>query len=87
MTTSIPTLFADGGIAGNISNYIGGYDLIAPNNPNNDIIDDLYPSSFSLAVLAIPAVPLPASAPMFGAALVTLGAVGYGLKRKKAVAV
>ena len=27
-------------------------------------------------------VPLPASAPMFGAALMALGAVGYGLKRK-----
>lgn len=27
-------------------------------------------------------VPLPASAPMFGAALLALGAVGYGLKRK-----
>ena len=27
-------------------------------------------------------VPLPASAPMFGAALMALGAVSYGLKRK-----
>lgn len=31
-------------------------------------------------------VPLPASAPMFGAALVVVGAVGYGMKRKKAIA-
>ncbi|MDX7953451.1 hypothetical protein P7D22_19995, partial [Lichenihabitans sp. Uapishka_5] len=31
-------------------------------------------------------VPLPASAPMFGAALLALGAVGYGMKRKKAAA-
>ena len=30
----------------------------------------------------VSSVPLPASAPMFGAALVALGAVGYGLKRK-----
>lgn len=31
-------------------------------------------------------VPLPGSAPMFGAALLALGAVGYGVKRKKAAA-
>ena len=31
-------------------------------------------------------VPLPASAPMFGAALLALGAVGYGMKREKAAA-
>lgn len=29
-------------------------------------------------------VPLPSTAPMFGAALVALGAVGYGLKRQQA---
>lgn len=84
VTTPVPTLFADGGIPNNISNYIGGYDLIDPNNPNNDIIDDLYPSSFSLTVSALSAVPLPSSAPMFGAALLAVGAAGYGLKRRKA---
>ncbi|MBE7158419.1 MAG: molybdopterin-dependent oxidoreductase [Rhodospirillales bacterium] len=31
-------------------------------------------------------VPLPSSAPMFGAAVLALGAVGYGLKRKSAAA-
>ena len=31
-------------------------------------------------------VPLPASAPMFGAALLAFGAVGYGIKRKKVAA-
>lgn len=31
-------------------------------------------------------VPLPASAPMFGAALVALGGIGYAAKRKKAAA-
>lgn len=31
-------------------------------------------------------VPLPASAPMFGAALLALGAVGYGMKRRKSAA-
>ncbi|MCW6512639.1 hypothetical protein [Lichenifustis flavocetrariae] len=30
----------------------------------------------------VSSVPLPASAPMFGAALMALGAVGYGMKRK-----
>lgn len=34
----------------------------------------------------VSAVPLPASAPMFGAAILALGAVGYGVKRKKAAA-
>lgn len=32
----------------------------------------------------VSSVPLPASAPMFGAALLALGAVGYGMKRKAA---
>jgi hypothetical protein len=44
---------------------------------------------FSFATTAsvtLSSVPLPASAPMFGAALVALGAVGYGVKRKKAAA-
>ena len=31
-------------------------------------------------------VPLPASAPMFGAAILALGVAGYGVKRKKAAA-
>lgn len=34
----------------------------------------------------VSSVPLPASAPMFGAAVAALGVVGYGLKRKKAAA-
>ena len=37
---------------------------------------------FSFTNLSMSVVPLPSSAPMFGAALVALGAVGYGLKRK-----
>lgn len=40
----------------------------------------------SVAVFAVSAVPLPSSAPMFGAALLAIGAVGYGVKRKKAAA-
>ena len=35
----------------------------------------------------VSAVPLPASAPLFGAALMALGAVGYGLKRKGKAAI
>lgn len=35
---------------------------------------------------AVSPVPLPASAPMFGAALVVLGVAGYGLKRKSKAA-
>ena len=34
----------------------------------------------------VSSVPLPASAPMFGAAVVALGLAGYGVKRKKAAA-
>lgn len=45
----------------------------------------------SMAVLTVTdtslsAVPLPASAPMFGAAVLTLGLAGYGVKRSKASA-
>lgn len=44
-------------------------------------------NSFEFAAVLPGTVPLPASAPMFGAALVVLGAVGYGVKRRaKAVA-
>lgn len=42
--------------------------------------------TFKATEVGVSAVPLPASAPMFGAALLALGAVGYGLKRKKAAA-
>lgn len=36
--------------------------------------------------VSVSAVPLPASAPMFGAALVVLGTIGYGLKRRASAA-
>lgn len=42
-----------------------------------------YGGSFSISVSA---VPIPSAAPMFGAALLALGAAGYGLKRRKATA-
>ncbi|MCW6512289.1 hypothetical protein [Lichenifustis flavocetrariae] len=37
-------------------------------------------------ITAVSAVPLPAGLPMFGAALLRLGAVGYGLKRNRKAA-
>ncbi|MCW6513153.1 VPLPA-CTERM sorting domain-containing protein [Lichenifustis flavocetrariae] len=41
-------------------------------------------NTFSVETVApsLSAVPLPASAPMFGTALIALGAVGFGMKRK-----
>lgn len=46
---------------------------------------DYNDTQFVLTGVYLSAVPLPSSAPMFGAALVALGAVGYGLRRKVAV--
>lgn len=42
--------------------------------------------AFEFSNVAVSSVPLPASAPMFGAALLALGGLGYGMKRKKAAA-
>ncbi len=53
---------------------IGSYSYVAFGSLNQN--------AFEYAALS--AVPLPASAPMFGAALMALGAVGYGMKRKAA---
>jgi hypothetical protein len=44
------------------------------------LVSYAFESTPGLAI--VPGVPLPSSAPMFGAALVALSAVGYGLKRK-----
>lgn len=55
---------------------LGAYDFVGFGSVNQN--------AFEYAALS--AVPLPASAPMFGAGLLALGAVGYGLKRKKAAA-
>ena len=43
-------------------------------------------STLDTITVDVSAVPLPASASLFGAALTALGAAGYGLKRKKAAA-
>lgn len=42
---------------------------------------------YAIGIDTLAAVPLPASAPMFGAALVALGLAGYGMRRTKAAAV
>ena len=53
-----------------------------------DIAGGRYVSNLaSLTVYSISAVPLPSSSPLFGAALVALAGLGYGVKRKKATAV
>ena len=47
----------------------------------------LPPSGYAgTLTVAVTTVPLPASAPMFGAAVLALGLAGYGLKRKRAAA-
>lgn len=42
--------------------------------------------AFEFSNVSVSSVPLPASAPMFGAALLALGGLGYAAKRKKAAA-
>lgn len=41
-------------------------------------------AKFSVQTVSISTVPLPASAPLFGAAILALGAAGYEMKRRKA---
>ena len=60
---------------------IGEYSFRISGTTNGD--SPSYGGSLSIRVST---VPLPASAPMFGAALLALGLVGYGVKRKKAIA-
>lgn len=50
------------------------------------VLTDGYIGIRNMQVAGLSAVPLPASAPLFGAALLALGAVGYGMKRRKTVA-
>lgn len=52
------------------------FSLAAAFGDGSVLVEDVSPS----------AVPLPASAPMFGAALLALGAIGYATKRKKSAA-
>lgn len=50
---------------------------------DNHYADNLGALTVSVSGTNISAVPLPASAPMFGAAVLALGLLGYGVKRKK----
>lgn len=43
-------------------------------------------ADFNVSQLSITAVPLPATAPLFGAALLALGAAGYGMRRRVSAA-
>ena len=87
-------------LAGNVITSFTGSQLTNPNTPTglgyqlttisaegfnySAVRFETTQNSFEFA--AVSAVPLPASAPMFGAALLALGAIGYGVKRKKAAA-
>ncbi|MCW6509445.1 VPLPA-CTERM sorting domain-containing protein [Lichenifustis flavocetrariae] len=54
---------------------------------NNDAGQQVVYANFEVtSFAAVSAVPLPASAPLFGAALIALSSVGYGMKRKKVAA-
>jgi hypothetical protein len=63
--------------SGAAGNYTLSFNFTAGPTPAKDLLLD---------GVSLSSVPLPASAPMFGAALAALGAIGYGLKRKKAAA-
>lgn len=66
----------------NGGHQVGGWEFARVGRPSGDTN---YGHN-SVAVFSVSAVPLPASAPMFGAALLAFGAVGYGVRRKKAAA-
>lgn len=70
--------------------YVGFEDLSSDRSlyrsQNYNVDYNYTDEQFSFTNLSVSSVPLPASAPMFGAALLALGAVGFGLKRKKAAA-
>ena len=51
-----------------------------------DIATFASPRSTVMTAFAVPSVPLPSSAPMFGAAVLALAGLGYGMKRRKLAA-
>ena len=65
------------GIRYSLGNGTNGTDTASSNN------GDFSTGTLTVSPDTISSVPLPASAPMFGTALVALGAVGYSLKYKK----
>ena len=71
-------------VVGNLGTFAapaGAAELLLGINDNH-YADNL--GALNVSVSTISAVPLPAAAPMFGAALLAFGAVGYGMKRRKA---
>ena len=84
-------------IAMNVSTFAANNHVIQGSSYADALVDpylSIAPgySDFSLVFsdginnLSLSAVPLPASAPMFGAAVLALGVTGYGMKRKRAAA-
>ena len=71
-------------VVGNLGTFAapaGAAELLLGINDNH-YADNL--GALTIGVSSVSAVPLPAAAPMFGAALLAFGAVGYGMKRWKA---
>lgn len=96
-TSSTGDLFSIGGSSGRIyldTTFVSGSSLTFSSTFAGQTFSSLglTPGTYTYTLpsdsvtIDIGTVPLPASAPMFGAALVALGAVGYGLKRKQAAA-
>lgn len=87
---SIPSLSSQafGPLAATGSGYLGGEPFYY--DPDTGLPVGGFSLGFSVtsvsSIAAVSAVPLPASAPMFGAALLGVAGLGYGLKRKKAAA-
>ena len=70
------------------SGGVSSFELEGIGNPvaANSFVGFSFDGSGTFSGELISAVPLPSSAPMFGAALIALGAVGYGLKSKVKIA-
>ena len=81
--TNSGTKSFDGSVLGSFANGGGSYFATVSG------LGQYYSTTFTTGqqnafeFAAVSAVPLPASAPMFGAALLAVGLVGYGVKRKK----
>lgn len=73
-------------VVGNFGSFLaptGASEILLGFNDNH-YADNLGALTVSVGGANISAVPLPASAPMFGAALLALGGIGYAAKRKRA---
>jgi hypothetical protein len=64
-----------------------GYEVVTISGLTGGVVGAEFSSDTNAFEFAsISNVPLPASAPMFGAALVALGAVGFAVKRRRSAA-